>query len=342
MKDALSFLKELRQGISPVSVFLAGDDPFLAETVKQQIIHAWSPVETGAEVVSLVGIEGALKLPNLFGIGSLFSSRKIIILADSTTAKRSKRDPTPLGLMGKKQIAVLLQSIQKIPPETVRLIIHPTPPKKEKRTLDNALGEVLEVVDVTSPKGKQRLQWIKMLASKAGVLLAPDLEDQMSRSTVPLKTLAIDMEKVALATEEGETASVQTWLLLSQAEPEATVWEISDRLGESNPAKALDSLQILEKTGIPIYQIIPILLNWNQQRLQVKAASLSGSKETVAGLHPFVVKKIQQQVSRLPISLIREQQRQLFYLDRCLKQSWENPHVLLEKMMIEFSGGKGK
>lgn len=341
MKEPLTFLRDLKDNPPPPVVHLAGEDLFIRETIRNRVISAWSEGGNGATVDRLAGTDGAAALPGAMGAGSLFATRKVIILADPPPSpKASKKAAVPLASLGKNQLASLQKSIGEMPSATHRLILETGTLKATSQVLKVFAGLGVQV-DASPPKGQARQKWIAMLARKKEALLDGELEAAMTASTVPLSVLAADLEKLALAKQEGEQADLATWKALTQAEPETSIWEIGDALGAGQAGKALESLKNLEEAGANINQIIPALLSWNQQRLQVKSMETAGTGSP-EGMHPFVLKKIKAQVERRSLAQLRREQRGLCYLDRCMKQSWENPHTLLEKLLVEFSMGKAK
>lgn len=340
MISALGFLRSLKDKPPPPVVLLAGDEEYIRERVRKRIRETWQEPGSDIEVQNLVGIEGAARLPSVLGLSGFFSSRKVIYLFDAPVKKKQRKDdPTPFSYMGKKQIATLVEDIKQIPQESLRLVIDPGSSRKDN-ALQKALAAVTTQVDVSPPKGKEREEWIKGLAKRAGAVLEKDLEQMMVASEEPLRTLAADLEKVGLATPEGGQASIALWQSLTQADPQSTIWEIGDNLGAGNPEGALRAIRNLKAGGLDIYGIVPAVLTWNQQRLQLKSHGQEG--DGPPGMHPFVVRKIRGQIGRKTLDQLRQEQRKLFRLDRALKQSWENPHILLEKLLVEFSGRRDR
>jgi DNA polymerase III delta subunit len=336
MIDALSFLRDLKNSVPPPVVHLAGDDVWIRETVRGRIGAAWCGIEGNTYPDRLVGTTGIAGLAGAAAAGSLFAERKVIVLADPGPGEKGK----PLSGMGKNQLQTLVDAIRDLPTDQHCLVIETGPLKKSSALLARLSGLAAQV-DTSQPTGAARAGWIKLLARRSGVTLGMELMEAMTAASAPLGVLVSDLEKLALAVPEGEEPSLELWKDLSQADPEATVWEIGDHLGAGKPGSALASLRTLETGGHTVHEILPSLLSWNQQRLRVKSHALSRIQGDPKDLHPFVVRKIGNQVARVPLSEIRREQKELLYLDRCTKQSWENPHTVLEKFLVT-SGAGGK
>lgn len=337
MIDPFAFLKQIASAPPPPVVHLSGDEPWLRETLRRRIVAVWCGEEAGGQTDRLVGTAGVAALPGAMGAGSLFAEKKVLALADPAPGEKG----TSLAQMGKNQLAALEEAIASMPSDINRLIIE-TGTLKKTSILDKMLAKKTEQVDVSPPKGAARRKWIEILAKRSEVALEPDLWEAMTAGSAPLSALAADLEKLSLATADGDKATLDVWRDLSQTDPEATVWEIGDHLGAKRADRALDSLNSLRREGRTIHEVLPSLHTWNQQRLQIKSHEAGGGRGAPEGVHPFVLKKIGAQISRRSLESLRKEQRDLLYLDRCSKQSWEDPELALEKFLVEAALGEGK
>ncbi len=339
MKDAFGFLKQLKNDPPPPVVHLWGEDVWVRDTVRRRIATTWSLEGEEPTVEIVLGSPGVSALGGAATGGSFFSIRKVLVLTDPPASNRKNQKIPLLSTMGKNQLAELARVLRTLPMEHVRVIIETGELKPVSPLLKTLAGCAVQV-DASPPKGRARQQWILALAKRAEVRLAADLVESMTACDAPLAVLAADLEKVALATDENQEADLNVWLALTQAEPQAKIWETGDALGEGNPGKALAAMKTLEDGGTDIYGMVPALLSWSQQRLQVKSLDARGGGSP-EGLAPFIARKIKPQVAGRSLARLRREQHALFHLDRALKQSWENPHTLLEKLLVEFSRGKG-
>jgi len=336
MTDPLAFLKRIASSPPPPVVHLCGEDLWLQETVRRRIVVSWCGEGAGGQVDRLIGTPGIAALAGTMAGGSLFADKKVVALSDPPPGEKGPS----LAQMGKNQAKALEEAILSMPDDLNRLIIE-TGTLKKTSILHKLLADRSEQVDVSPPKGAARRKWIEILAKRSEVALEPELLEAMSAGSAPLSALAADIEKLSLAVGEGEDATLEIWRDLSQTDPEATVWEIGDHLGARKPDRAMDSLHSLRREGHTIHDILPSLHTWSQQRLQIKSHETSGAPGAPEGVHPFVLKKITAQVSRRTLESLRREQRELLYLDRCSKQSWEDPEIALEKFLIEAALGQG-
>jgi len=359
MIDPLAFLRKLKEGPPPPVTHLSGEDAWIKETVRARLIASWSGEGTPGPSERLIGTEALGELPAALEAGSLFSERRVIQLSDPPPGKkkrgagssdageapggdkRARIERTPLSMMGKNQIKTLEEALERLPRERVRLVIE-TSSLKKTNLLDKLLFRKAEQVNCSPPKGVARDKWIDLIAKRRGARLEPGLAEQMAASSAPLGVLSADLEKLALAAPEEGEATLEDWRELSQADPEATVWEIGDRLGEGRTDAALAALKTLETQGLSIHAILPSLLSWNQNRLLLKSFRQRSGGGTPEGLHPFVAGKTEKQISGKTLAELRREQRDLLHADRCSKQSWEDPEILLEKFLVEAASGRGR
>jgi DNA polymerase III delta subunit len=332
MVDPLVFLKNLQTSDPPVAVLLLGEEPFIRETVRRRIVEKWCGEEGSLSTERLIGTGGIPQIGGAMGAGSLFADKKVVILSDPEPGEKG----SPLSGMGKNQLAELVAAIKAVPAGMNRLVIE-TGGMKTTSAAAKELAKVCETVDTASPTGAARKKWIALMAKKVGVSLEEDLSLSMAASSTPLQTLLLDMEKLSLAAEEGARATLDLWRDLSQSDPDATVWEIGDNLGGGNPGEALEKLATLKHQGMTIHEILPSLLTWNQQRLRVKSFQAGGGSGNPDGVHAFVAKKMAEQIRRRSLKDLRGEQKDLVYLDRCSKQSWEDPEILLEKFLVQVA-----
>jgi DNA polymerase III delta subunit len=245
----------------------------------------------------------------------------------------------PSPRWGKNQLSVLEGACRAIPKETDLLIIETGILKKTSAVL-KTLSDLALTVDTTPPKGGNRRNWIELMAKRVQVNLAPDLTEALSAAEIPLGTILADLSKLSLAIEIGEEASIELWKELTQSSPEVSIWEVGDYLTQGKTAQVLKVLKDLRAEGLQIHDIVPALFTWNQQRLQIRSNQLAGAGKEPEGIHPFVVKKIGSQISKVPMERIRKEALALYRLDRISKQSLENPEIALEKTLTCFSERK--
>jgi DNA polymerase III delta subunit len=299
--------------------------------VRKRVLETWCG-EGEVSYDRLVGTQGAAEIPRHFGAGSLFASRKVIVLTDPIAGEKG----TPLSSLGKNQLAALEATCKSIPKEMDLLLIE-TGMMKKTSAVTKTLAGLAFSVDTTPPKGAVRRSWIELMARRSQVNLAPDLMEALSASEIPLGTVLADLNKLAIAVEEGAEATMELWRDLTQSSPEVSIWEMGDFLTQGKTAQVLRVLKDLRAEGLRIHELLPALFTWNQQRLQIRSNQLAGTGKDPEGIHPFVLRKIGSQISKLPIDRLRKEGMALYRLDRISKQSLEDPEIALEKTLTSFS-----
>lgn len=334
MIDPLQFLSKLKSIDLPPVIHLMGDDDWIQEVVRRRLIEHWCG-EGESDFDRLVGAQGAADLVNHFGAASLFAMRKVLVLCDPSPTEKG----TSLASMGKNQQAAFFEACGLIP-RGMDLLLVQTGMMKSTSVVLKGLSKIALGVDASPPKGAVRRTWIDLMARKAEVTLSPELAEAMAGSEIPLGVLKADLEKLALAVEPGAEAPLEIWKDLTQADPEATVWEIGDHLTLKKTGQLLKVLHDLRTEGLTIHDLLPALFTWCQQRLQIKAHEASKRGGSPEGVHPFVLKKIGSQLNKIPLAVIREEALALYRLDRISKQSLENPELALEKTLVSISERK--
>ena len=334
MTDALAFLSKLKSTEVPSVIHLMGEDQWIREIVRKRIVETWCG-EGEVSFDRVVGTQGVGDLSNHFGSASLFATKNVIALSDPAPGEKG----TALSSLGKNQLATLEKACASIPKQTDLLVIE-TATLKKSSVVFKTLSKLAFEVDVAPPKGAVRKKWIEIMAKRTEVRLSPPLLDAMNASEVPLGTLLADMNKLSLATEPEEEASIELWNELTQSSPEVSVWEIGDFLNQGQTAKVVETLRNLRTEGRTIHELLPALFNWSQQRLQIRSHQLHGGADDPEGIHPFVLKKIGSRIGGVSIERIRKETRELYRLDRVSKQSLEDPELALEKSLVSFTERK--
>ncbi|MCE7908127.1 MAG: hypothetical protein DYH02_07175 [Candidatus Omnitrophica bacterium COP1] len=352
MKSALQFLKSLSQSSLPPVIHLLGDDLFIRGKVLAAIRNAWFQGEGDSETTSLHGSEHLSRLKESFSFSSLFASRKMVLYWDrdesrtkSQSERRSKskkgiEKAGPLLSADAGQVKGLLEVLKEQPVSQVCLVFLTPLPDKET-VFQKAMSGVAEQVQVSLLTPEARRGWISLLAREAGVTLEPELAQTMEACHGSMLPLWQDLCKLAGYTEGKGEATLEMWEMLTQVNPETSlVWSIGDALNRKDAGGALWHFQNLLRGGLEIYQILPALHTWCTQRLQIRSHDLSDPRSPLEGVHPFVQQKVRGHIAKTPLSKLRGELQKILYLDRCTKQSWETPSILLEKDLIEFSREK--
>lgn len=353
MKSAIQFLKALKQAPPPSIIHLLGEDLFIRDKVLDAVRKSWFEEGGDAETTHLYGSEHLSRLKESFNFGSMFASRKMVLFWDRDESrsrsaggdrkgktKRGGEKAGPLLSMDAAQVKSLLETLRDLPENQVCLVFL-TPLSEKESVFQKALSNVAEQVQVSLLTPAARRDWISQLAREAGVTLDPELGRTLEAYQGPMLPLWQDLCKLAGYTEGKSEATLEMWEMLTQVNPEASlVWSIGDALNRKDAGGALWHFQNLLRGGLEIYQILPALYTWSIQRLQIRSHDLTDPRSPVEGVHPFVVQKVRDHIAKTPLSRLRKELQKILYLDRCTKQSWENPHILLEKDLIEFSREK--
>jgi DNA polymerase-3 subunit delta len=210
-------------------------------------------------------------------------------------------------------------------------------PKPDKRTsLYKKLSASGQVVEFTTPKGKDLTHWLVAYAKERGSALnSKDAEYLIRRVGVHTQQLASEIDKLSIAGDVINQASIDA--LTDEALSE-TVFSMLDQVFTSGRARALSTLHALYKDSVEPQEIMGMLAWQLHVFLLVKFALIKGgdtAKET--GLHPFVAGKARDIVSRMTLEQLRQALDCALRADEAIKTSPVHAGDAVELLIVELS-----
>lgn len=190
---------------------------------------------------------------------------------------------------------------------------------------------------------KQLRNWIIGFFGKKGKRISPDaLEFILTHTDRSLDSLSLEIEKISLF-EEGNVVSLDSVQKLITPSIEGTGFDLVDAVLSGKRGKALNLLdQILfmgkEAPGRLIFLLFRnFKLLWQLSNLgQVKKPDFFKLAQKL-GDHPIAVKKVFECLNNYTRERAQKAIEVLSEIDKKIKQGGEDPHLLLEKFIVEFS-----
>lgn len=190
---------------------------------------------------------------------------------------------------------------------------------------------------------KQLRNWIIGSFGKKGKRISPDsLEFLLTHTDRSLDSLSLEIEKICLF-EEGNVVPLPSVQKLITPSIEGTGFDLVDAVLSGKRGKALNLLdQILfmgkEAPGRLIFLLFRnFKLLWQLSNLgQVKKPDFFRLAQKL-GDHPIAVKKAYECLSNYSKERAQKAIEALSEIDKKIKQGGEDPHLLLEKFIVEFS-----
>ncbi|MGB9833713.1 MAG: DNA polymerase III subunit delta [bacterium] len=214
-------------------------------------------------------------------------------------------------------------------------------------------GSPEELSDVDFPEGvlvkdpilgeKQLRNWIIGSLGRKGKRIPPEaVEFLLTHTDGTLDTLVSEIEKISLY-EEGEVISKETVEKIITPSIEGTAFELVEAVLTGKKGKAISLLNQILYLGKEAPGRLIFLL-FRQFRLLWQLANLGEIKRPdyfklaqKLGDHPLAVKKALECLNRYTRERAQEALEALVGIDKKIKQGGEDPHLLLEKFIVEFS-----
>lgn len=288
---------------------LTGENDFAVKGAVAKIVSSFDGV---AEKVDGVGLE-LKQLPDLLMGTTLFADKRLVVVD---------------GLSKNKAIWEVLDEWLGRVSDDVHLVLVESTPDKRTRTY-KWLQKNAQVSESQMLSEPELVKWLQASAQGMGLSLDPKtarfLIDFVGTDQWRLRQ---DLEKLHLS---GQTLTPELIRDIIEPNPQASVFQLLDAVFAGNSSEVERHLQILRGSeepyrffGLLANQIYALLLCANAEGRDAQAIAKD------AGLHPFVIRKLQP----LARKLSRTQQQKivdtLADLDRQLKSTGSDPWTLIQ------------
>jgi len=247
--SAGELLERLEKGKAVAALLLLGDEPYLRDRCRAELIEKYVPEAVRAWAVSRfsaqrgetqAAMDQAQTLPML-------SPQQVVFLEDAEAIET-------LGEKNREQTVELIEAYLENPAPFTVLVVEASG-LDQRMKLAKLLAEKALVVDVgASEDAEQRIAaavgLAKALAKEQGIEFekgaAEDLAEFVSGDLMRLKT---EVEKLATYAAERRRVRCEDVVALVISEKTTTVWELADLLATRQPKKALEFLERLLREG---------------------------------------------------------------------------------------------
>jgi DNA polymerase-3 subunit delta len=332
-------LARLKKGNAIPALLLLGEEPYLRDACRAELIHAYVPEASRTWAVSRysadrgetqAALEQAQTMPML-------SPRQVVFLEDAETIEQ---------LPEKKREAAVeqLESYFKDPAPFTVLVLEAAKLDQRMR-LGKLLADKTLTVDVSlgdNPAERQAVtvEFARSLAKDEGVTFAPgaaeDLAEFVSADLQRLKT-----EMIKLATYAGARKQIrrEDVAVMVVAEKTTTVWELANLLGNRQSQTALEFLDRLLREGEQPLQILGAI-TWMYRKIieasEVRAAT--GWQATRAlGMRPDQAELAVQAARKIPKAKLLAGLHSLQYADDRLKRGSEDARAVMEFLLASLA-----
>lgn len=250
----------------------------------------------------------------------MFSSSSLVIIERPSQAKQL--------------VDALLPQMERVPEETV-VVIHD--PDIDKRTSwFKTLQKQATVKEFTAKSRPQLLKWVHATAhAHEGALTDDAAELLLDYVGDEERQLHNEIAKLVNAAETVTPDHVQQ---LVRPAPRQTVFTLLDALSGGDIDAALRYFDDLRAQKVHELEMLA-MLGWQLRTFLVIAAGETTPDEHLAkehGINPFVMRKSKPIARRLPVETLESAYREIIATDYAIKTSQQEPHVLLEQLILRL------
>ena len=338
-------LTRLTKGAGVPALLLLGEEPYLRDACRAQLIDAYVPEASRTWAVSRysadkgetqAALEQAQTMPML-------SPKQVVFLEDVEMIEKLAE--------GKREAAVaqLEAYFEDAAPFTV-LVLEATS-LDQRMKLAKVLAEKTLVVEVgLGENPEQRLttaaEMARSMAKEEGVSFekgaAEDLAEFVSADLQRLKT-----EITKLVTYLGERKQIQrsdvSTMVIS--EKTTTVWELANMLANRQSRMALEFLDRLLREGEAPLQILGAI-TWMYRKIieasEVRGASNGWQAARALSMRPEQAEMALQAARKIPKAKLLSGLRALQYADDRLKRGSEDARAVMEFLLAQLTAPEAK
>ena len=338
-------LTRLKKGAGVPALLLLGEEPYLRDACRAQLIDAYVPEASRTWAVSRysadkgetqAALEQAQTMPML-------SPKQVVFLEDVEMIEKLAE--------GKREAAVaqLEAYFEDAAPFTV-LVLEATS-LDQRMKLAKVLAEKTLVVEVgLGENPEQRLataaEMARSMAKEEGVSFekgaAEDLAEFVSADLQRLKT-----EITKLVTYLGERKQIQrsdvSTMVIS--EKTTTVWELANMLANRQSRMALEFLDRLLREGEAPLQILGAI-TWMYRKIieasEVRGASNGWQAARALSMRPEQAEMALQAARKIPKAKLLSGLRALQYADDRLKRGSEDARAVMEFLLAQLTAPEAK
>ena len=333
-------LSRLANGKVIPALLLLGDEPFLRDECRAQLIDRFVPEAARAWALSRYSadrgetrdaLEQAQTLPML-------ARQQVVVLEDVQQLEK-------LGEKNRDAAADLLDAYLADPAPFTVLVLEATQLDMRMK-LAKLLAEKTLVVNVCLGDDlEQRLaaavSLARSLAKEQGIDFEPGAAEELADSVAAdLLRVKTEIAKLACYAGTRKLISRQDVAALVTSEKSTTVWELADLLASHRPAQALEFLNRLLRDGEEPLQMLGAI-TWMYRKL-IEASELKGATNGYQAARSLQMRPEQaelavQSARRIPKPRLLEGLQALQQADDRLKGGADDPHAVMEFLIVTLA-----
>src|SRR5215471_13932514 len=334
------FLERLQKGKAVPAILLLGDEPYLRDECRKQLMDRYVPEAARAWAVSRFSADNgetqaaadqAQTLPML-------SPQQLVFLEDAEAIEK-------LGEKARDEAVRTLEAYLENPAPFTVLVIEASGLDQRMR-LAKLLAEKALVGEVglgenVDERVAAAAVLAKSLAKEQGIEFekgaAEDLAEFVSGDLMRLKT---EVDKLATYAAERKPVRRGDVAALVISEKSATIWEVADFLAARQPQKALEFFERLLREGEEPVQMLGAMA-WMYRKLieasEVRGVTNGWQAAKALGMNPQQAELAMQSARKIPKERLLAGLQALREADNRLKGGTKDPHSIMEFLVWELS-----
>jgi len=340
--SAEEFLEKLAKGKPVPAVLLLGDEVYLRDECRKQLIEKYVPEAARAWAISRFSADGGETQAAIGQAQTLpmLSPQQLVFLEDAQAIEK-------LGEKARDDAVKAIEAYLENPASFTVLVIEADGLDQRMRLAKVLLDKALVVEVGLGGNADDRVAaaavLAKSLAKEEAIELekgaAEDLAEFVGGDLLRLKT-----EIGKLATYAGDRKSVKRTdvAALVISEKSATIWEVADFLAARKPKQALEFFERLLREGEEPLQMLGAIA-WMYRKL-IEATELRAANGWQAaralGMRPEQAELALQSARKIPRERLLMGLEALREADNRLKGGAKDPHSVMEFLVWELSGSR--
>jgi DNA polymerase-3 subunit delta len=336
-------LARLEKGKTIAAVLLLGEEPYLRDACRVQLIEKFVPEAARTWAVSRysadrgetqAAMEQAQTLPML-------SEKQVVFLEEVEAIEK-------LGEKNRDEAVEQLEEYLRNPAPFTVLVLEASA-LDQRMKLAKLLSEKALVVEVGLGENEEKRQaaavgLARVIAKEQGVEFEPNAaEDLAEYVAADLMRLKTEIDKLSIYVGERKLILRKDVAALVVSEKTTTVWELADLLATKQSAKALEFLERLLRDGEEPLQLLGAIA-WMYRKLieasELRAVSNGWQASRALGMRPEQAELALQAARKIPKARLLDGLHALQRADDRLKGGVEDARTALEFLVTELTAAQ--
>jgi DNA polymerase III subunit delta len=338
-------LARIEKGKPIPAILLLGEEPYLRDSCRAQLIEKYVPEAARTWAVSRYSADRGETQTALDQAQTMamLSPQQVIFLEDAEAIEK-------LGEKNREEALASLDAYLGNPAPFTVLVVEATG-LDQRMKLGKLLAEKTLVVEcgLGEKEGERQAAAVALaraIAKEHGVEFekgaAEDLAEFVAADLMRLKT---EIDKLATFAAERKVIRRQDVGALVISEKTTTVWELADLLASRQPKKALEFLDRLLRDGEEPLSMLGAMA-WMYRKLieasEVKGVTNGWQAARALGMRPEQAELALQRARKISKPRLLAGLRALRKADDRLKGSGVEPRTVMEFLVTELTGGEAK